>query len=125
MCGYITRCNSKTEPEVLSKHLMGDLPEYIDMFRGVNEDDLLFLYNFETFQFFGPYKPVGKGGTIDGKAWGGKFPAQIKFEELPETKQVPFNKVAHIITRWYKDIYPWPELSEEQTLKILDVMSKY
>jgi hypothetical protein len=124
MKGLITRCNNETEPEVLSKNLMGDQAEYMSIFRTITEDDYLFLYNFESFQFFGPYKPVGLAGNIDPKAWGGKFPSQIRFTELPESTVVPFNKVVSVIKRWHKDVYPWLELTEEQVKYILTILNK-
>lgn len=123
MKGYITRCNNKTEPEVLHKKIMGDLPEFMQLYQQIREEDYLFLYNFESFQFSGPYRPIGKGGTIDGKAWKGKFPAQIRFEAIKDTGKISLKEVADVIKRW-NGIYPHPELSEQQVEKILAIISK-
>lgn len=122
MNGYIFRCNSKTEEEVFERHLLGEEAKFMEIFKGIKKDDYLFLYNCETFQFFGSYKPVGEGGTIEPKAWGGKFPSQVRFKDLPESTKVPFSKVADLIKRWHNDVFPWPELSEEQTKKILELI---
>lgn len=123
MRGYIFRCNDKTKDEVFSRKLLGEELSYLPDVKEIREEDLLFLYNTSTFEFSGPFKPIGNGQEkIVPEAWGGKFPSQIRFEELDTTKTIPFNKIERIIKRFKNDIYPWMELNEEQTKQILNII---
>jgi len=123
MKGYIFRCNSKTFQEVFDRQLFGEEIMYLPAIKQISREDYLFLYNTSTFEFSGPYKPIGKGGErIIPEAWKGLFPPQIKFESLPSTKTISFSKIEKIIKRFRKNIYPDMELSEEQVKLILSII---
>ena len=119
MKAFIFRCNSKTKDEVFERMLFGEERDYLQLVKSITPEDLLFLYNTSTYEFSGPYKPTSVGGEYLVKgAWQDKFPSQIKFELLPETKTIPFSKIEKIITRYKKGIFPYMELNEEQVEKI-------
>ncbi|MEI7579056.1 MAG: hypothetical protein WCJ58_03370 [bacterium] len=67
-------------------------------------------------------KPMSQGNeNIVPEAWKSAFPAQIRFEYLPETKTIPFKLIEKIIKIYHKGIYPEMELDEEQVGKILRI----
>lgn len=124
MKGYIFRCNNKTKDEVFERGLFGDEAMYISVVRNIQADDVLFLYNLSTFEFSGPYAPVGKGGShLVPAAWKSKFPAQIQFKVLPETKTMPFNKIEKVIKVYHKGMFPDMVLDEGQTEQILSILN--
>ncbi|HRN71067.1 MAG TPA: hypothetical protein PLS49_07865 [Candidatus Woesebacteria bacterium] len=124
MKAFIFRCNSKTKDEVFERMLFGEERDYLQLLKSITPGDLLFLYNTSTYEFSGPYKPASEGGEYLVKgAWQDKFPSQIKFELLPETKTIPFSKIEKIITRYKKGIFPFMELDEEQVEKIQNAES--
>lgn len=119
MKAFIFRCNSKTKDEVFERMLFGEERDYLQLVKSITPDDLLFLYNTSTYEFSGPYKPASEGSEYLVKgAWQDKFPAQIKFELLPETKTIPFSMIEKIITRYKKGLFPYMEVDEEQVEKI-------
>lgn len=123
MNGYIFRCNDKTKDEVFSRSLFGDEAMYIPVVKGIAEDDYLFLYDLSTYEFSGPYSPVGSGGAhLVPAAWKAKFPAQIKFNAIPETKTIPFKLVEKVITVYHKGMFPDMKLDEKQLKKILEIL---
>ncbi|HRN86646.1 MAG TPA: hypothetical protein PKU78_04220 [Candidatus Dojkabacteria bacterium] len=124
MKAFIFRCNSKTKDEVFERMLFGEERDYLQLVKSITPADLLFLYNTSTYEFSGPYKPVSEGGEYLVKgAWQDKFPSQIKFELLPETKTIPFSRIEKIITRYKKGIFPYMELDEGQVEKIQNAES--
>lgn len=126
MKGYIFRCNEKTKSEVTQKGLMGEERMYLPIVRGINSDDLLFLYDLSTYEFSGPYIPICPGSeNIDASAWKTLFPAQIRFKHAPETKSVPFRLIERVIRKYRKGVYPDMELSESQTAEILDMLNSF
>lgn len=119
MKAFIFRCNSKTKDEVFERMLFGEERDYLQLVKSITPEDFIFLYNTSTYEFSGPYKPASDGGEYLVKgAWQDKFPSQIKFELLPETKTIPFSKIEKIIIRYKKGIFPYMELDEEQVEKI-------
>ena len=90
MKGFIFRCNDKTRQEVFDRNLFGEEMMYLPMVKTIQPDDLLFLYDLSTYEFSGPYKPVGEGAErIYPGAWKAGFPAQIKFKITGDTKTIP------------------------------------
>ncbi|MBD3362695.1 hypothetical protein GF362_03180 [Candidatus Dojkabacteria bacterium] len=124
MKGYIFRCNDKTKDEVFERMLFGEEEAVKASMMKITLEDYLFLYNTSTFEFSGPYKPTTAPNiNIEGNAWQGRFPVQIRFETTDQTKTIPFNLIERIITAYRKGIYPHPELTKEQTTKILSIIA--
>lgn len=125
MRGYIFRCNDKTIDEVLLNNLLGEELAVWGSMEKITNDDIVFLYNTSTFQFVGPLYPDSEcKKNINANAWKGKFPVQIKFKESENTKTISFTAIQNIIKKFRNTIYPWPELDEDQTKKILDILKQ-
>lgn len=125
MKGFIFRCNNKTKDEVFERMLFGEETVYLDLIRAIDASYSLFLYNTQTFEFTGPYKPVSKGELeIEKGAWGGAFKAQIRFEGTEGTKTVTFSKIEKVIKEYRRNIFPYPLLDKEQVKKILTIQNQ-
>lgn len=123
--GFIFRCNEKTVAEVFERGLFGEEASYQPLVKSIEPDEKLFLYNLTTYEFSGPYAPVGSGGShLVPAAWKSKFPAQIRFKKLPETKTIQFNKIEKIIKVYHKGMFPDMLLSEEQVKEILKIIDE-
>ena len=123
MGSFIFRCNSVTFKECLEKNLFGDVEDYLPLMKDLKIGSNVFLYNTSNWQLYGVFITQSRAGKyLNSRAWGGKFPAQVKVKALKLTKSIPIEKLKSIIR--FKGIYPDPALSEEQTTKILEVFSK-
>ena len=126
MKGFIFRCNNKTKREVFERKLFGEEIAYLDMIRDIGDNYVLFLYNTNTFEISGPFRPASKGDLdIDKYAWGGAFRAQIKFEEIEDTTTIPFAKIEKVIRQYRNNIYPYPLLDNEQVKMILKLIDDF
>lgn len=97
----------------------------MDLIRDIDDDYLLFLYNTNTYEISGPFKPASKGDLdIDKYAWGGAFRAQIKFEETSSTKTIPFAKIEKVIRQYRNNIFPHPLFDEEQLSVVIKEIKK-
>jgi hypothetical protein len=124
MRGFIFRCNDKTIAEVFERSLFGDEVTYAPIVKSIEPTDKLFLYNLSTFEFSGPYEPVGSGSShLVPAAWKSKFPAQIRFKTSPENKTIPFNKIEKIIKVYHKGMFPDMLLFEDQVKEILEILA--
>ena len=108
----------------MQRHLLGEELAIWGTMEQIKEDDLLFLYNTATYEVTGPLKPIGKcqKNLVPG-AWNNKFPVQIKFDETEDTQTFPYTNIQHIIKKYRNGIYPWPELDEEQTQQLLEIIT--
>jgi len=123
MKGYIFRCNDKTRQEVFDLNLFGEEMMYLPVVKLIQPEDLLFLYDLSTFEFSGPYKPVGVGAErIVPGAWKSGFPAQIKFVINGEAKTIPFRLIEKVIKKYHKGMYPDMELDEGQVKQIFEII---
>ncbi len=120
MRGYIFRCNARTKIEVFNRSLFGDEAMYLPVVKKITQEDKLFLYDLSTFEFSGPYAPVGNGGShLIPAAWRSRFPAQIRFKIIPETRTIPFKSIEKVIKVYHKGMFPDMLLDEEQVLAVL------
>lgn len=124
MKGFIFRCNNKTYDEVINRKLLGEERMYLPIVKSITENDLLFLYNLSTFEITGPLKPLGLGTeNIVPEAWRSAFSAQIRFENLANTKTSPFKLIEKVIKKYHKGIYPDMELDEHQVEHIIRIIN--
>ncbi len=87
---FIMICTDKTEQECLYKGLFGDLESRMQYLTTIKEGDIGFLLNLSKDELLGIFLAESKAKlNIDEKAWGGKFPAQIKVKPIGNIQRIP------------------------------------
>lgn len=120
MHGFIFRCTSETEKECFDRKLFGEKREYLSLVKQLKVGDTLFLYNCSNWKLMGVFEAVSDGDeNIETNAWGGKFPAQIRFRVKKETKPITLDDLRGIVNT--HGLYPYPELDDKKVDKIIKV----
>lgn len=83
----IFECSSNTYLDCVQKGLFGsNLPWPLQVKAG----DLCFLYHYEVGSLFGVWRASDGARNIVPRAWGGRFPFQVKVKLLtPEIVEIP------------------------------------
>ena len=96
---FFMLCTDRMESECLAKRLFG-VKEWRLAPGSIEEGDIGFLVNVSRDQILGVFEAERPGPSdIDGAAWGGEYPAQVKVKPLGDLQRVSgaMDKLSRIV----------------------------
>ena len=86
---FIMMANMLTEQECIDRNLFGDKARKINDFDEIKPGDIGFLLNIDRDELVGVFRACSEAQLhIAPKAWKGKFPAQVRVEQVGELKRI-------------------------------------
>ncbi|XP_052137293.1 uncharacterized protein LOC127755642 [Oryza glaberrima] len=111
--GYIFMCSGATKPECYARGVMGQPRGRLPAVSLIRRGAALFLYDFDSRHLHGPYRAASDGGLdLAPAAFGGRFPAQVKFTIDGDFMPIPESSLRSAI----KENYSNGKFSSELTL---------
>jgi Development and cell death domain len=117
VAAFIFGCTDATEPECYSKSLFGITKQWLSAVSGITPGTPLFLYNYDSQSLFGLFEADSGGAeNIDPSAWGGRFPAQVKFRRTKTCPSIQKTLLERLLN--FQKGRPYPILTTEQLVKL-------
>lgn len=90
LSGYIFMCSGKTKPECYKYRVFGLSGPRIEAMGKIRPNTKLFLFDFDSKLLYGVYNATSEAKLgLEPTAFGGKFPAQVRFEIFKECLPLP------------------------------------
>ncbi|KAL3835411.1 hypothetical protein ACJIZ3_010147 [Penstemon smallii] len=117
--GFIFMCNSSTKLQCYQYRVFGLPKGKKEVVEAIKPGSKLFLFDFEVKRLYGIYEATSAGKlNLERAAFGGKFPAQVKFRISKECLPLPESSLRHVIRENYKGSKFKQELSGKQVKKL-------
>ncbi|XP_027773251.1 uncharacterized protein LOC107023196 isoform X3 [Solanum pennellii] len=121
LSGYIFLCNRETKLDCFRFRVFGVGSNKKKMVEKIKPGTKLFLFDIELRLLYGVYEATSSGGiNLEAHAFGGKFPAQVKFQIFKECFPLQESSFSHAIKYNYRRKFE-PELNDYQVRSLLSL----
>nr|CAB3491650.1 unnamed protein product [Digitaria exilis] len=117
--GFIFICSGATKAECYRHRVLGLPRGRMEAVSRIRRGTAVFLYDFDARRLYGPYRADSDGGAdlVPG-AFGGRFPAQVKFMINGDFMPLPESSLKSAIKENYLNGKFSPELTSTQVEKL-------
>ncbi|KAK6787561.1 hypothetical protein RDI58_016086 [Solanum bulbocastanum] len=120
--GFIFMCGRNTKHDCYRFRVFGLPSNKQERIKKIMPGAKLFLFDFDAKLLYGVYEATSTGIiNLEPLAFGGKFPAQVKFRIFKECLPLPEASFRHAIKDNYRDRKFEPELNDRQVRNLLSL----